>query len=191
MKSYSEELISAIKGKMSRGSDGMWYCSECEYRTKYSTTLTRHVEAKHLQTSGFECSICQQFCPTRNSLMSHQYRKHDVRYAQSWSRNYIHNQRPLMKDPMLKQLRPWTSWWKVACSRTMMAFGSALNVDTTRRRYPMYRTMSRPNMSQLRDFLVLYVISIVPQDMLWWIISPDITSRNNFGSIPFVWKAQF
>jgi len=78
-----DELISAIKGKMSRGSDGMWYCSECDYRTKYSTTLTRHVEAKHLQTSGFECSICQQFCPTRNSLMSHQYRKHDVRYTQS------------------------------------------------------------------------------------------------------------
>ena len=72
---------------MTRGSDGVWYCSECDYRTKYSTTLTRHVEAKHMQTSGFECSICQQFCPTRNSLMSHQYRKHDVRYAQSWSIN--------------------------------------------------------------------------------------------------------
>ena len=86
--SYLDELISAIKSKMRRGSDGMWYCSECDYQTKYSTTLTRHVEAKHLQTSGFECSICQQFCPTRNSLMSHQYRKHDVRYAQSWSIKY-------------------------------------------------------------------------------------------------------
>ena len=80
---YTDELISAIKGKMTRGSDGLWYCSECDYKTKYSTTLTRHIEAKHLQTSGFECSICAQFCPTRNSLMSHQYRKHDVRYAQS------------------------------------------------------------------------------------------------------------
>ena len=130
----------------------------------------------------FECSICQQFCPTRNSLMSHQYRKHDVRYAQSWSINYIHNQSPLMKDPMLKQSRLWTSWWTVACSRTMMAFGSALNVDTTQRRFLMFRTMWRLNMSQLLDFLVLYVTSIVPQDMLWWIISPDITSRNS--SIP-------
>ena len=75
--------MSAIKSKMVRGVEGLWQCTDCDYKTKYSTTLTRHVEAKHLETSGFQCTICQQFCPTRNALMSHQYRKHDVRYAQN------------------------------------------------------------------------------------------------------------
>ena len=75
--------MSAIKSKMVRGVQGLWQCTDCDYKTKYSTTLTRHVEAKHLETSGFQCTICQQFCPTRNALMPHQYRRHDVRYAQN------------------------------------------------------------------------------------------------------------
>jgi len=75
--------MAAIKSKMTKLPDGMWACTECSYQTKYSTTLTRHVESKHIQSDGFQCDVCHQFCPTRNSLMSHQYRKHDIRYSQS------------------------------------------------------------------------------------------------------------
>jgi len=77
-----EEFMAAIKSKMTKLPDGMWACTECSYQTKYSTTLTRHVESKHIQSAGFQCDVCHQFCPTRNSLMSHQYRKHDIRYSQ-------------------------------------------------------------------------------------------------------------
>jgi hypothetical protein len=73
--------MSAIKCKMSRSADGMWDCTDCDYQTKYRTTLSRHIEAKHVISTGFSCPECEQFCPTRNSLMAHQYRKHDVRYT--------------------------------------------------------------------------------------------------------------
>ena len=66
---------------MVRLEDGQHGCSDCDYTTKYSTTLARHIEAKHVTTPGFQCNICQQYCPTSNSLMSHQYRKHDIRYT--------------------------------------------------------------------------------------------------------------
>ena len=78
---FLEIFMAAIKAKMKKLSDGLWACTDCTYQTKYSTTLTRHVESKHLETAGFQCNVCQQFCPTRNSLMSHQYRKHDIRYS--------------------------------------------------------------------------------------------------------------
>ena len=80
---FVEEFIAAIKSKMTKLADGMWACTVCSYQTKYSTTLTRHVESKHIQSAGFQCDVCHQFCPTSNSLMSHKYRKHDIRYSQS------------------------------------------------------------------------------------------------------------
>ena len=46
----------------------MFGCSECDYRTKYSTTIQNHIESKHISTSGFYCKYCQRFCPTREGL---------------------------------------------------------------------------------------------------------------------------
>ena len=77
-----EELVAAIREKMKKLPDGLWACTDCNYQTKYSSTCQRHIESKHLETAGFQCSVCHQFCPTSNSLMSHQYRKHDIRYSQ-------------------------------------------------------------------------------------------------------------
>ena len=66
------ETISAlddiIKSKMLRHHDGMYGCSECDYSTKYYTTIQNHIEYKHLSTSGFYCKYCEKFCPTRKGL---------------------------------------------------------------------------------------------------------------------------
>ena len=61
----------------------------------------------------------------------------------------------------------------------MVAVGSALNVDINQRRFPMSRTMLRPNISAHLDSLVLYVTNNVQQGMLWWSTSLDFTSKNN------------
>ena len=42
------DLKDAIKDMMYKESDGSWTCSECNSNTRYHTTLTNHVEAKHL-----------------------------------------------------------------------------------------------------------------------------------------------
>ena len=58
-------LNDLIKSKMFRSEDGTFGCCECDYSTKYNTTMQNHIESKHLSTSGFHCSYCQKFCPTR------------------------------------------------------------------------------------------------------------------------------
>merc|ERR1712029_1213018 len=64
----NKALNDLIKSKMFRSEDGTFGCCECDYSTKYNTTMQNHIESKHLSTSGFHCSYCQKFCPTRNSL---------------------------------------------------------------------------------------------------------------------------
>ena len=63
----------------------------------------------------------------------------------------------------------------------MVAVGSARSVDTILRRFPMFRTMLRLNISAHLDSLVLYVTNNVLQGMLWWSTSLDFTSKNNFS----------
>merc|ERR1719300_486906 len=33
---------------MSKGNDGLWYCAKCEYRSKNSSHLKNHIEARHI-----------------------------------------------------------------------------------------------------------------------------------------------
>ena len=66
----------AIKLHVFRRPDSNYECSECGFTSNRASVVHVHVEAKHLQTSGFECPICQKHCPTRNSLNIHRYRYH-------------------------------------------------------------------------------------------------------------------
>lgn len=61
----------------------------------------------------------------------------------------------------------------------MVAVGSALNVDIIQRRFPMSRTMLRPNISAHLDSRVRYVTNNVLQGTLWWSTNLDFTSKNN------------
>jgi len=56
--------------------DGKWCCSECGYSSKIKTNLKMHVESKHIVSAGFNCEVCQFFCPNRQSLKNHFDRKH-------------------------------------------------------------------------------------------------------------------
>ena len=73
---YPAALNAAIKDKMSRGGDGVWYCNDCDYSTKYVTTLRNHIESKHLNSGGFQCPYCSNVCPTNHAMKMHISRKH-------------------------------------------------------------------------------------------------------------------
>ena len=53
---------------------GTWRCSSCDYCSKSSTSVSEHIESKHIQGPGFACDICQHVCPTRKALKMHIFR---------------------------------------------------------------------------------------------------------------------
>ena len=80
------DLKEAIKNMMYKESDGSWSCSECTFNTKYHTTLTNHVEAKHLRAAeGYYCQHCNKYCPTKNALKCHTYRTHSQKHNVNYS----------------------------------------------------------------------------------------------------------
>lgn len=70
------DLDQEIRRKIWKSDDKLFHCRDCNYFTSYLTTMLNHVESKHLTTSGFMCSVCNKFCPTRNALKSHTTKQH-------------------------------------------------------------------------------------------------------------------
>lgn len=72
------DLDSEISQRIVHLGQGFYRCAECDYETKYKTTMNRHVESKHLVTNGIICNICQCLCPTKNALATHRSRLHKM-----------------------------------------------------------------------------------------------------------------
>jgi len=69
---------SELNSKVQRLSDGQYSCTDCDFTSKYTTSIKRHVESKHIVTTGYHCNICQQYCATRNALTIHKSRYHKL-----------------------------------------------------------------------------------------------------------------
>ena len=54
----------------------LWRCTVCGHSSKRKTPVALHVEAKHIESSGFHCGYCSKFCPSRNALQAHVSRYH-------------------------------------------------------------------------------------------------------------------
>ena len=67
----------AVKSLMYRREDMQFACTQCGFASNRSSVVEVHVEAKHMETGGFVCPVCQKHCPTRNSLNIHKYRYHN------------------------------------------------------------------------------------------------------------------
>ena len=49
---------------------GKWQCVTCGFQSK-STNVRYHIEAKHVESSGYNCVECGEFIKTRNNLNRH------------------------------------------------------------------------------------------------------------------------
>ena len=53
--------------------ENIWRCVECGYSSRLKSDVSKHVEAKHIETAAFTCDFCSKLYPSRNSLKSHIY----------------------------------------------------------------------------------------------------------------------
>jgi len=68
-------LTEDIAASMMKTDQG-WFCTKCNYHAANKARLSDHIESKHVQTSGYNCTICQKFCPSYNALKTHNSRYH-------------------------------------------------------------------------------------------------------------------
>jgi len=65
-----------------------WHCHHCDFNSVKRSNVKNHVESKHVQSTGFECSACMVICPTRNALNMHILRKHKKDVTDAAGTNY-------------------------------------------------------------------------------------------------------
>jgi len=58
---------------------GGWLCTVCQFTSKFKQRAWEHVEAKHMNTGGYTCILCQKYCPTASSLRNHNDRHHKIK----------------------------------------------------------------------------------------------------------------
>jgi len=69
-----DDVEAAVWSQIGRSDGGSWTCLVCSYSTHHKTNMFQHVEAKHVQTGGYHCPLCQKFCPNSKSLKNHKSR---------------------------------------------------------------------------------------------------------------------
>merc|ERR1711936_1042328 len=69
-------LDDLICKNMQKDDLGIWHCLQCQFNSKRCSVVKNHVEAKHIESTGFMCSFCSTVCPTRNALTMHIGRRH-------------------------------------------------------------------------------------------------------------------
>ena len=69
------DLENVIVQKMYR-EDGVWKCSDCDYFSSHKGHTFEHIEAKHVQHSGYQCEICNKIMKTFASLRTHKSKYH-------------------------------------------------------------------------------------------------------------------
>ena len=78
------DIDALVRSQMYKDEAGNWRCSGCDYFSKSSTSVSEHIESKHVYGPGFACHICQHVCPTRKALKMHIFRGKHYWYHLSW-----------------------------------------------------------------------------------------------------------
>jgi len=62
---------------------GRYFCKSCSKSGSSKRAIAQHVEARHVQTPGFECPLCRKTSKTRYALSMHVYRNHKAPAAET------------------------------------------------------------------------------------------------------------
>ena len=64
------DLESVIKNKMYKVGQ-IWHCSDCSYQSQNNGHVYEHIEAKHVEHTGYACSFCDKIFKTKASFGRH------------------------------------------------------------------------------------------------------------------------
>ena len=48
-----------------------WCCSDCSYQSQKKSHVYEHIEAKHVEHTGYECSFCNKIFKTKGAFGRH------------------------------------------------------------------------------------------------------------------------
>ena len=126
---YIESMISRLEG-------GLYQCSECGYQSRHSHDVRRHIEAKHIMSTGYYCPKCPEILKNKIALKNHLARAHKK------SQLYWFIENTFCPNSLVFFILQWIlrNWWQVLVG----ASGSACRVDTNLAEQ-LLKTTSRPN----------------------------------------------
>jgi len=72
----NKDVENLIKTKQWKDEAGNTHCTDCDYVSKYTTNVRKHIEAHHLEGINVEyiCHDCQRLFKSKNSYQSHKSR---------------------------------------------------------------------------------------------------------------------
>ena len=73
--SIADGVHEEVLSKMVFG-DGVYTCTVCGYNARDKTRVHDHVEAKHVESGGYNCPICDKFCTSYSAFKMHKSRYH-------------------------------------------------------------------------------------------------------------------
>ena len=73
---FSAIVQSKMVREVTETGEIVFRCLECGHRSKRSADLSKHIEAKHVESGGYNCPHCNKFCPSLNALRTHVSRSH-------------------------------------------------------------------------------------------------------------------
>jgi len=79
----NKDLLNQVQAKMTKIPGG-WQCRECPFNSKYTTTVRRHIEAKHLAEIVNCCQMCGKVCTTSDALKRH----HKSHFLEDYQNDY-------------------------------------------------------------------------------------------------------
>ena len=71
--------VRSLYCKVGEGGEAGFQCSACEHFSRSRQNMENHVEAKHVQTEGWPCHLCDKVCPSRNAYNVHFSRYHKAK----------------------------------------------------------------------------------------------------------------
>jgi transcription elongation factor Elf1 len=70
------DLDAEINSRISRLGPQMFQCMDCEFNASKKSTVSNHIESKHIGHAGVSCNICGKVCVTRQAYRMHKSRDH-------------------------------------------------------------------------------------------------------------------
>ena len=70
------DLDAMIDARIGKTGPQTYQCMECSFNANKKSTLSNHLESKHIRHGGVSCDLCGKICATRQAYRMHKSRDH-------------------------------------------------------------------------------------------------------------------